>query len=121
MIFEDRRFRLFESWTLTRGHVWRLFGVGAVAALACAAVYVVLGAVGFAIAWPMFQPLAALGSPRAFFAQGPQQIWNQLSPFLILYAGLVLVGSTIMMPVFLAPWADAYRQLRHGALAQTFS
>jgi hypothetical protein len=120
MIFEDRRFRLFESWTLTRGHVWRLFGVGAVAALACAGVYVVLGAVGFAVAWPLFQPLAALGS-RAFFAQGPQQIWDQLSPFLVLYAGLVLVGSTIMAPVFLAPWPEAYRQLTRGALAQTFS
>ncbi len=43
LIFNDRRFRLFESWTLTRGHVWNLFGVGLVMVLATAVVYLVSG------------------------------------------------------------------------------
>ena len=71
LIFNDRRFRLFESWTLTRGHVWNLFGVGLVMVLATAVVYLVLAGVGLAVAWPMFHSVAALGSPRAFFAQAP--------------------------------------------------
>ncbi len=121
MIFTDRRFRLFESWTLTRGHVWNLLGVGAVMVLATAAIYVALAAVGLAVAWPMFHSLAALGSPRAFFGQPPQQIWNQLAPFLVLYAALVWVGSIILLPVFFAPWPEAYRQLTRGAVTATFS
>ena len=121
MIFSDRRFRLFESWALTRGHVWRLFCVGLVMALTTAAVYVVLAGAGLAIAWPMFHSLAAVGSAQAFFQQGPQQIWSQLAPFMVLYAGLVLVGSVILVPAFFAPWPEAYRQLTRGAVTATFS
>ena len=121
MIFTDRRFRLFESWTLTRGHVWRLFGVGVVMMLATAAIYVALAAIGLAVAWPMFHSLAALGSVRAFFAQPPQQVWNQISPFLLIYAAVVWAGSIILLPVFFAPWPEAYRQLTRGAAAATFS
>ncbi len=121
LIFNDRRFRLFESWTLTRGHVWNLFGVGLVMVLATAVVYVVLAAVGIAVAWPMFHSVAALGSSRAFFAQAPQQIWNQLSPFLILYAAVIWAGSIILLPMFFAPWPEAYRQLTQGHVAATFS
>jgi hypothetical protein len=121
MIFSDRRFRLFESWTLTRGHVWNLFGVGAVMLLATAAIYVTLAGVGLAVAWPMFHSLAAPGSPRAFFAQPPQQLWSQLSPFLVIYAALVWVGSIVLVPVLFAPWPEAYRQLTRGDLTATFS
>jgi hypothetical protein len=121
MIFSERRFRLFESWTMTRGHVWRLFGVGAMALLACIGVYVVLAGVAVAIAWPMVASLGASVSPQTFFTQSPQRVWNELAPFLVLYAALVFVGSTFLLPVFFAPWPEAYRQLTHGELASTFS
>jgi hypothetical protein len=121
MIFSERRFRLFESWTMTRGHVWRLFGVGAVMVLSTAAIYLVLAAVGLSVAWPMFHALAKFGTPQAFFAQAPQAIWAELSPFLLLYAAVIWVGSTILLPVFFAPWPEAYRQLTRGSLAATFS
>lgn len=39
---------------------------------------------------------------------------------MLLYAALVWVGSTILLPVFFAPWPEAYRQLTRGALAATF-
>ena len=106
---------------MTRGHVWRLFGVGAVMVLTTAVVYLVLVGVGLAVAWPMFRSLAGLGSPRAFFLQSPGQIWSQLEPFLVLYAALVWVGSIILLPVFFAPWPEAYRQLTRGAVTATFS
>jgi hypothetical protein len=121
LIYTERRFRLFESWTLTRGHVWRLLGVGVVIVLASAVIYLVLLGAGLAFAWPLFHSFAALGSPRAFFGQPPQQIWNQISPFLIIYAALLWVGSVFLLPIFLAPWPEAYRQLTHGAAAATFT
>jgi hypothetical protein len=120
MIYSERRFRLFESWTFTRGHVWTLLGVGAVMVLATAAIYLALAAVGLSVAWPMLRTFAGFASPQAFFAQAPQAIWSELSPFLIIYATLVWLGSTILLPVFFAPWPEAYRQLTRGALAATF-
>ena len=120
LIFNDRTFRLFESWRLTRGHVWNLFGVGFVMVLATAVVYVVLAAIGVAVAWPMFHSVAAVGS-RAFFAQAPQQIWNQLSPLLIIDAAVIWVGSIVLLPMFFAPWPEAFRQLTQGHVAATFS
>lgn len=121
MIFTDRRFRLFESWSLTRGHVWRLFGVGAVMVLTAALVYLALVAVGLAVALPMSHSLAALGSPRTFFLQSPQLIWDQIEPFLVLYAALAWVGLIVLLPVSFAPWPEAYRQLTRGAVTATFS
>jgi hypothetical protein len=121
MIFADRRFRLFESWKLTRGHVGSLFGVGVILVLASVAVYVVLVGAGFAIGWPMFQQLASAASPRSFFTQAPAQVWRETAPFLALYAALVWIGSIVLLPVSFAPWAEAYRQLTHGDLAAIFS
>jgi hypothetical protein len=121
MIFSERRFRLFESWSFTRGHVWRLFGVGVVMVAASAVLYLALVAVGLAVAWPMVGQLASLGgTPQTFFAQSPQQIWRELAPFMALYAALLWIGSTILLPVFFAPWPEAYRQLTRSHLAATF-
>jgi hypothetical protein len=69
----------------------------------------------------MFHSFAALGSPQAFFAQAPQQIWNQLWPFLIVYVAVLWLGSIILLPMFFAPWPEAYRQLTQGHVAATFS
>jgi hypothetical protein len=120
MIFSERRFRLFESWSFTRGHVWRLFGVGAVMVASTAIVYLALVAVGAAVAWPMLHALPRFSSPQVFFSQDPQAIWTELSPFLILYAAVIWVGSTFLLPMFFAPWPEAYRQLTRGHLAATF-
>ena len=121
MIFTERRFRLFESWTLTRGHAWSLFGVGVVVALVSLAVYVALAALGFAIGVPLFQSLHLGPTAEGFFSQPPQAIWNALAPLLALYAVLAFVASVILTPLFFAAWPEAYRQLTRGDLAATFS
>jgi len=121
MIFTERRFRLFESWTMTRHHVGSLFGVGMIMVLASLAVYAALAGIGVAIGWPMFEQLPSIASPRAFFAQAPAQVWREATPFLALYAVLVWVGSIVLLPVSFAPWAEIYRQLTRGDLAATFS
>jgi hypothetical protein len=121
LIFTDRKFRLFESWALTRGHVGSLFLVGLVMGAVAVGVYVVLGAVGIAAAIPMAHQFAAFATPQAFFAQTPRQIWQALSPFVALYVVLAFIGSVILLPVLFAPWADTYRQLTQGDLAAPFS
>jgi hypothetical protein len=121
MIFTERRFRLFESWTFTRGHVWRLFQVGLLVVLATLGIYVVLAIAAFAAGAPLVQQLAASASPQTFFTKTPAEAFRALSPLLILYVALVWISSTLLLPLFFAPWPAAYRQLSGDELAATFS
>jgi hypothetical protein len=121
MIFTDRKFRLFESWAMTRGHVGSLLLTGVLIGAVTVGVYIVLAALGLAAGVPMAHEFTAYTSPQAFFAQPPGQIWQALSPFVALYAALAFVGSIILLPVFFAPWAETYRQLTDNHLTATFS
>jgi hypothetical protein len=120
MIFTDRKFRLFESWTFTRGRVVRLFQVGLLMAVATIGVYAVLAAAGFAIGAPLVGHIATSMTPQAFFNQTAAQAWNTVYPVVGLYVGLVWLGSLVLFPLFFAPWADAYRQLRGAEIETTF-
>jgi hypothetical protein len=121
MIFADRKFRLFESWSFTRGRVGRLFLVGLVIAAVAAGIYAVLAGIGLAVGVPMFFQIANSITTEAFLNQTPAQIWNQVQPFVALYIVMLWIGSTVLFPLFFAPWPDVYRQLKGGELAATFS
>jgi hypothetical protein len=121
MIFADGRFRLFESWTFTRGHVGRLFQVGLVITFVTIGVYLVLAGIGLAVGFPMFTQLASSMTAQAFFSQTPAEVWRNVSPFLAVYVILIWIGSTVIFPLFFAPWPEVYRQLKGGELAATFS
>ena len=52
--FTERQFRLFESWTLTRGRGWRLFGVAVIVAVVAMVIYfaaVILGLITGLALW----------------------------------------------------------------------
>jgi len=121
MIFADRKFRLFESWSFTRGRVGRLFLVGLVVGAAAVAIYAVLTGIGLAVGVPMFFQVANSMTPETFVKQTPAQIWSQVRPFVALYIALIWIGSTVLFPLFFAPWPEVYRQLKGGELAATFS
>jgi hypothetical protein len=121
MIFADGKFRLFESWGFTRGRVWRLFQVGLIMVLVTIGIYLALTAVGLAVGIPMFTQVANSITAKAFFSQTPAQVWRQVEPFIVLYIVLIWIGSTVLFPLFFAPWPDVYRQLKGGELAATFS
>jgi hypothetical protein len=121
LIFADRKFRLFESWSFTRGRVAGLFQVGLVLVVVAIGIYLVLTAMGLAVGVPMFTQLANSMTTQAFLSQTPQQVWRQLQPFIALYVVLLWIGSTALFPLFFAPWPEVYRQLKGGELAATFS
>jgi hypothetical protein len=121
MIFADGKFRLFESWSFTRGRVGRLFQVGLIMLLATTGVYLALTAIGLAVGIPMFAQVANAITAQAFLSQTPAQVWRQVEPFIVLYIVLIWIGSTVLFPLFFAPWPDVYRQLEGGELAATFS
>jgi hypothetical protein len=112
--FAERRLAVFESWGLTRGQFWRLFGAY-VLALACVvvvgflALVVFTGAAGVVVLLTGGK-LADLGS-----------ILNPQNVTLRSYLSLGLIASMILSSVFSALWnavmaapgAVAYQQL-HG-------
>lgn len=110
MSFAERKFLLFESWTLTRGQAWPLLGMALLLGLIIIALEIVVyGVVGVGLLafgaklFPMFQGLA----------DQPPQVWARvLWPFAAVAA---VVGSLLAGPalaLIFAPWATAYRDLR---------
>ena len=123
MTFADGQLRLMESWRLTRGHGWRLFGLSLLIVAMLMLLYLVLALVlGLVLGLGAGALFASLGSGRLedLFSSG-------LSPAVIAVAGLIglALGSVIYGPVMavtVAPWAEAYRQLSGREVdAETFA
>ena len=112
MTFVDRKFRLFESWTLTQGRVWNLFGVGLLVVLMGVAVYIVIGIVGFSGGFAIWGSVPHPASANDFFSQQPGQMMQFLAPFLEWAVLLLFVGGIVMLPIAVAPWAYVYRRMR---------
>jgi hypothetical protein len=112
MTFAEQRFRLFESWTMTRGQTWRLIGVGLLL------VGIVLALELALLALLVLASLAFLGeggvdeaAASAFFAQDASIWMAELAPWAV---GMALVGAllgAVVTTILAAPWAEAYRQL----------
>ena len=112
--FAERRLAIFESWTLTRGHFWRLFGAYALA-LAC------IGVVGF-LALVIFTGVAGvvliatggqLSDLAGIFTPDETSFRAYFNPGLIAYMLIGSVFSALYYAVIAAPGAIAYREL-HG-------
>ncbi len=113
MTFSERKFLLFESWTLTRGQAWPLLGMTLLLGLILIAleivVYGVFGVGFLAFASKLIPMMEGL-------ADKPPEAWVAvLWPFI---AGVAVVGSFLAAPAMalvFAPWAAAYRELRPQA------
>jgi hypothetical protein len=112
MSFAEGHFRLFESWSLTRRHGWKLFGlallVGVISSvmmllfegLLVGAVFAAMGATH--VAW------AALPG----VLQNPQILLNSgLAWWVIAAAAAFSLGMGAVFAIAMAPWAVAYREL----------
>jgi hypothetical protein len=107
--YQQRQFRLFEGWTASRGHVWRMF-------LTMLLVWVMLFALGVVI-WGVdvgvfFGTLASAGlggDPRALLTQPPSAWIAMLTPWLI----AVLIGFVVQV--------SASAALTWGAVARMWT
>lgn len=118
MSFAQKNFRLFESWSMTRGLGWKLFGVGLALLAIVIAVEVTLMAIGVSIV--SATGLAQSGQLQAMFQHPPADLAARAIPWLVgvmvLYA--VLIG--LIFAIFTAPFADIYRQLSGATDTQVF-
>jgi hypothetical protein len=112
MTFAERQFRLFESWSLTRGHALSLFALYLVTTIVVGCIAVVVEVVVAAI---VFFGLAGMGvdaaSIQGVFHQDPQAVIAAVAPWALGAALIFSLVGGVFMALFLAPWARAYAQL----------
>jgi hypothetical protein len=111
MTFAESKLRLFESWSLTKGHVWSLLVVAILVGLMAGAVYVVLTLVGLGGGVAIWQAIPHAPSAEEFF-RDPGPWLGDVEGLIGLVAVLMTIGGVALIPVLIAPWAEIYRRLR---------
>jgi len=123
MTFSEGKFRLFESWTATKGLTLRLLVVGIILALIVLVVYLALVTVGALVGVGLWNSAPRPADIQSLLAQ-PSSVWmSALAPFITLGVFLVIIGGAILTPILNAPWVHVYRTLAGGGAdaAETFS
>lgn len=123
MTFAERRFRLFESWALTRGIVLRLLAVGVILFFIGLAVYLALATIGIAAGIGIWNSEPRPANIQELLSQSPDVWMGPLAPFIALGALLTIVGGSLLTPIVIAPWAYVYREhaLSSEGAAATFA
>ena len=120
MSFEDRQFRLFESWAFTRGHAGDLFLLALLMFVILIVMEImVLGVLAIPamifIAPHMTTPDAMPTAMAALLKQSPQALLQSAGLAIVVFAivGSCLIGA--LHAIFIAPWAAAYRMMKPAA------
>lgn len=117
MTFAERHFRLFESWTLTRGHVWELLGLGALLLVIRQGLPILLalaiyGGVAVLTATTLgFVDFGHLGSAPLSGQADAAALLAAATPVILIVVVVLMLALGALQAVFLAPWAVAYREL----------
>jgi hypothetical protein len=118
MTFADRQFRLFESWSLTKGSAGRLLGVGMLSLLLVFVVELIVAGVVLCAMFASGGPpvwLNDTAAVQAFVSQPPLDLLRKIWPWLAVAGAVwILIGSALFT-VFCAPWAAAYKDLARPA------
>jgi hypothetical protein len=120
MTFDTRRIQLGAAWRLTRGRFWPLFGAYALSWIFLMMVW--------AVSTPLSMAIAAAASGESFFGMWTNastiatSTEEALRPARLIYLALNSLFAGLGYTIWLAPTADAYRQLRPDTqVAETFA
>jgi hypothetical protein len=113
LTFKERQFRLFESWTMTRGHAWKLFGLALLITLIVIALSLVVAALSGAV---FFGVVGANGFDPTRLAEiyASGGWWRSFSPWLVAAAVVRSLIGAAFLAIMVAPWATAFRELGGG-------
>lgn len=118
MTVHDREFRLFESWQFTKGNGWKLVGLAVLLLFALVGFEIVffgaVGAVGLAFGFANLERLQeALSHPEDWM--------NQALPLILIAITVFTIAGGYFSAIFIAPFADAYDQIRgRQGIAEVF-
>lgn len=113
MSFADNQFRLFESWSATRGRTGSLIGVGLVAVLLLVVSQMVFGlliALGFGGA--VFTAAAGGHFNPATMGANPAAVLSAVGPWLIAGLLVLCLWMGAATSILMAPFAKVYEALR---------
>lgn len=112
MTFAEGRFRLFESWGLTRRHGWKLIGLAVLTTLVTIVVVMVLEALAAVIVLLIFGGLHWDAAAIWSSIQDQHKLWTSgLGEGLVALTLLCAYGFGGIFAVMMAPWAVVYREL----------
>lgn len=112
LTFKERQFRLFESWTLTKGHSWKLFGLALLLVLVFVGLEIVLAILGLA-GGAATHGAIGLNPLRAHEILDGGRWWPP-SPWVSVGLVIQAIVAAGLMTIFIAPWATAFREFGGG-------
>ena len=121
MTFAERQFRLFESWTLTRGHVKELLGLGGLLLVIRQGLPILILAAGLPLRRLLvatsvgFVDFGRVGSAPFGGQVDAGALLAAVTPVVLIAILIVMLAVGALQAVFLAPWAVAYRELSRNA------
>lgn len=111
MTFAERRIRIFEAWTFTKGYAGQLTVMAFLQLLIIFGIYVAaLLAIGVAVAGSVMGAANDFSDPQALealFASG--EIFQRFAGLIVVVVLVYAILLFIMTPIMLAPWARAYQ------------
>lgn len=111
MTFADNQFRLFESWSLTRGHALKLLGMALLIMLMLLVLEIVFGGVVFGLAVGLGGTMGGFEALSTLTERPPAEVLRTLWPWLAVWAVVAALASAAVHAIIFAPWAAAHRAL----------
>jgi len=101
----ERRIAVFDSWRLTRGNFWNLFGMALLSLVMALVVYFLLAIVAVPI---FFFALGGFENLQALEGMAPAEIMTTMAPFAIAALVFYALVNAVMAAITYAPFASAY-------------
>lgn len=107
----ERRFAIFDSWGMTKGHVWSLIGMTILAFVLAIVVQILISVVALPIVYFATDGFSALGQIEGMT---PMEVFQTMAPLGITVVIVSTVLSALQLAIMYAPYASAYMGLTGG-------
>jgi hypothetical protein len=110
----ERRFAIFDSWRMTKGHVWGLIGMTILAFVLCLVVQILASIIIMPIVYFTTDGFQALTQIEGMT---PMEIARTMAPLAIAIGAFASILSSLQLAIMYAPYASAYTDMagRGGA------